>query len=85
MKSLQSSPLTDEDIDIWLTVVHAVGWPLSEAKIRLEPFFVADRRDAQLMLQISQSRLIPVYIAPMSGGQHSRVVWWELSILWESV
>jgi hypothetical protein len=57
MKPLLSAPLTDEDIDIWVTVLHVVGWPLVEVRPLLHPFFDADRRDAELMLIAQQMRV----------------------------
>lgn len=56
LKPLLSAPLTDEDIDIWVTVMHGVGAPLAEVGPLLRPFFAADRRDAERMLELECGR-----------------------------
>jgi hypothetical protein len=82
MKPLPPAPLTHEDNDIW--VRNVTRWFVGDdpGQAAVDAFHSdtlgADRRDAALMLEMLRSRLIPVYDAPMSGGAHARVVWWEL-------
>ncbi len=67
MKPLLSAPLTDEDIDIWVTVVHGIGAPLAEVEPMLRPFFAADRRDAELMWQAHKPAGSPWCLGCIAG------------------
>ena len=77
VKPLLSAPLTDEDIDIWVTVMHGVGAPLAEVEPLLRPFFAADRRDADLMLKRESFRQ---RCADLKVSQMPAWIWWGVWI-----
>lgn len=53
---LNSSPLTEEDINIWVAVLHSAEQSLMDIESLLRPFFRSDRRDARIFRRARQQR-----------------------------